>query len=117
VLCFRECFIIALKWTLNSLYRSKKKLFMIYGKWTECLWGIDPGSYESFKKHERRGDHPRKPRLVSAYSQQTLLEPGVGEGPLLPESSGFSLNFRSPMRECGASWPLQDTLCVCTLSR
>ncbi|XP_073931182.1 oxysterol-binding protein-related protein 2 isoform X2 [Castor canadensis] len=43
--------------------KNKKKLFMIYGKWTECLWGIDPGSYESFKKHERRGDHPRKPRL------------------------------------------------------
>ncbi|KAM4842658.1 oxysterol-binding protein-related protein 2 [Thomomys bottae] len=43
--------------------KNKKKLFMIYGKWTECLWGIDPASYESFKKHERRGDHPRKARL------------------------------------------------------
>ncbi|XP_042555471.1 oxysterol-binding protein-related protein 2 [Dipodomys spectabilis] len=43
--------------------KNKKKLFMIYGKWTECLWGIDPASYESFKKQERRGDHPRKARL------------------------------------------------------
>ncbi|XP_048666661.1 oxysterol-binding protein-related protein 2 isoform X4 [Marmota marmota marmota] len=43
--------------------KNKKKLFMIYGKWTECLWGIDPSSYESFKKQERRGDHQRKARL------------------------------------------------------
>ncbi|KAM9681804.1 oxysterol-binding protein-related protein 2 isoform 6-T10 [Dama dama] len=40
--------------------KSKKKLFMIYGKWTECLWGIDPVTYESFRKQERRGDSLRK---------------------------------------------------------
>ncbi|XP_007952875.1 oxysterol-binding protein-related protein 2 [Orycteropus afer afer] len=40
--------------------KNKKKLFMIYGKWTECLWGIDPATYEAFKKQERRGDHLRK---------------------------------------------------------
>lgn len=57
---------------LSTLCHSKKKLFMIYGKWTECLWGIDPSSYESFKKHERRGDHQRKARLVSGCSGQTL---------------------------------------------
>ncbi|XP_025255011.1 oxysterol-binding protein-related protein 2 isoform X4 [Theropithecus gelada] len=43
--------------------KNKKKLFVIYGKWTECLWGIDPVSYESFKKQERRGDHLRKAKL------------------------------------------------------
>ncbi|XP_039768765.1 oxysterol-binding protein-related protein 2 isoform X2 [Ornithorhynchus anatinus] len=42
--------------------KSKKKLFMIYGKWTECLWGIDPASYESYRKNERRGDHQKKPK-------------------------------------------------------
>ncbi|XP_026359648.1 oxysterol-binding protein-related protein 2 isoform X6 [Ursus arctos] len=40
--------------------KNKKKLFMIYGKWTECLWGIDPAAYESFKKRERRGDQLSK---------------------------------------------------------
>uniref|UniRef100_A0A8D1I712 Oxysterol-binding protein n=1 Tax=Sus scrofa TaxID=9823 RepID=A0A8D1I712_PIG len=40
--------------------KNKKKLFMIYGKWTECLWGIDPVAYEAFRKQERRGDPPRK---------------------------------------------------------
>ncbi|XP_029773852.1 oxysterol-binding protein-related protein 2 [Suricata suricatta] len=42
--------------------KNKKKLFIIYGKWTECLWGIEPAAYESFKKRERRGDHPDKPQ-------------------------------------------------------
>ncbi|XP_036179474.1 oxysterol-binding protein-related protein 2 isoform X3 [Myotis myotis] len=40
--------------------KNKKKLFIIYGKWTECLWGIDPAAYESFRKQERRGEPPRK---------------------------------------------------------
>nr|KAF6279351.1 oxysterol binding protein like 2 [Pipistrellus kuhlii] len=40
--------------------KNKKKLFIIYGKWTECLWGIDPAAYESFRKQERRGETPRK---------------------------------------------------------
>ncbi|GAB1287310.1 Oxysterol-binding protein-related protein 2 [Apodemus speciosus] len=40
--------------------KNRKKLFIMYGKWTECLWGIDPTSYESFKKQEKRGDHARK---------------------------------------------------------
>ncbi|KAM8773774.1 oxysterol-binding protein-related protein 2 [Rhynchonycteris naso] len=39
--------------------KSKKKLFIIYGKWTECLWGIEPGAFESFRKRERRGEPPR----------------------------------------------------------
>ncbi|XP_070443838.1 oxysterol-binding protein-related protein 2 isoform X3 [Equus przewalskii] len=50
--------------------RSKKKLFMIYGKWTECLWGIDPVAYESFKKQERRGDHLRKGRPMDNGSEK-----------------------------------------------
>ncbi|ELK25852.1 Oxysterol-binding protein-related protein 2 [Myotis davidii] len=40
--------------------KNKKKLFIIYGKWTECLWGIDPAAYESFRKQERRGEPLRK---------------------------------------------------------
>lgn len=46
--------------------KNRKKLFIMYGKWTECLWGIDPASYESFKKQEKRGDHARKAKSVSA---------------------------------------------------
>ncbi|CAJ0923643.1 unnamed protein product [Ranitomeya imitator] len=32
--------------------KNKKKLCMIYGKWTECLWSVDPATYEAYKKNE-----------------------------------------------------------------
>ncbi|XP_043946349.1 oxysterol-binding protein-related protein 2 [Protopterus annectens] len=32
------------------LDKNKKKLCVIYGKWTECLWCIDPNTYETYKK-------------------------------------------------------------------
>lgn len=37
---------------------------MIYGKWTECLWCIDPYSYENYKKNERKGGDQKKPKPV-----------------------------------------------------
>lgn len=46
--------------------KNKKKLFMIYGKWTECLWGIDPATYESFRK-EHKGGSSRRPSLDSGF--------------------------------------------------
>ncbi|XP_053782574.1 oxysterol-binding protein-related protein 2 [Desmodus rotundus] len=36
--------------------KNKKKLFVIYGKWTECLWGVEPAVYESFRRQGRRGE-------------------------------------------------------------
>ncbi|NP_001082733.1 uncharacterized protein LOC398688 [Xenopus laevis] len=41
--------------------KNKKKLCMIYGKWTECLWSVDPATYESFKK-EKKGVENKKPK-------------------------------------------------------
>lgn len=52
---------------------------MIYGKWTECLWGIDPAAYESFKKRERRGDQLSKSQPVRHCSPRDD-GPGVGAG-------------------------------------
>ncbi|XP_033009581.1 oxysterol-binding protein-related protein 2 [Lacerta agilis] len=42
--------------------KNKKKLAVIYGKWTECLWCVDPSIYENYKKNERRGGDQRKPK-------------------------------------------------------
>ncbi|XP_066479661.1 oxysterol-binding protein-related protein 2 isoform X2 [Tiliqua scincoides] len=42
--------------------KNKKKLSVIYGKWTECLWCCDPFTYENYKKNERRGGDQRKPK-------------------------------------------------------
>ncbi|KAK1156121.1 oxysterol-binding protein-related protein 2-like isoform X1 [Acipenser oxyrinchus oxyrinchus] len=42
--------------------KNKKKLCMIYGKWTECMWSVDPSTYDSFKKSEKKWVEPRKPK-------------------------------------------------------
>ncbi|XP_018089573.1 oxysterol binding protein like 2 L homeolog isoform X1 [Xenopus laevis] len=41
--------------------KNKKKLCMIYGKWTECLWSVDPATFESFKKDKKGVEH-KKPK-------------------------------------------------------
>ncbi|XP_032760823.1 oxysterol-binding protein-related protein 2 isoform X1 [Rattus rattus] len=56
--------------------KNRKKLFIMYGKWTECLWGIDPASYESFKKQEKRGDHARKAKSDDAPEKVNSDVPG-----------------------------------------
>uniref|UniRef100_A0A3Q0SJ84 Oxysterol-binding protein n=1 Tax=Amphilophus citrinellus TaxID=61819 RepID=A0A3Q0SJ84_AMPCI len=40
--------------------KSKKKLAVIYGKWTECMWSVDPQAYEANKKSEKKGDNRKQ---------------------------------------------------------
>lgn len=40
--------------------KSKKKLAVIYGKWTECMWSVDPQAYEAHKKSEKKGDNKKQ---------------------------------------------------------
>uniref|UniRef100_A0A8B9LT57 Oxysterol-binding protein n=1 Tax=Astyanax mexicanus TaxID=7994 RepID=A0A8B9LT57_ASTMX len=35
--------------------KSKKKRCVIYGKWTECMWSVDPQVYESHRKNDKKG--------------------------------------------------------------
>ncbi|XP_019752689.1 oxysterol-binding protein-related protein 1 isoform X1 [Hippocampus comes] len=38
------------------LDKSKKKLCALYGKWTECLYVIDPATLEAHRKSDRKGE-------------------------------------------------------------
>uniref|UniRef100_A0A665T938 Oxysterol-binding protein n=1 Tax=Echeneis naucrates TaxID=173247 RepID=A0A665T938_ECHNA len=40
--------------------KSKKKCCIIYGKWTECMWSVDPQSYEAHKKSEKKGENRKQ---------------------------------------------------------
>ncbi|XP_053570959.1 LOW QUALITY PROTEIN: oxysterol-binding protein-related protein 1 [Bombina bombina] len=40
--------------------KSKKKLCALYGKWTECLYSVDPTMFESFKKSDKKNGEDRK---------------------------------------------------------
>lgn len=74
---------------------------MIYGKWTECLWGLDPAAYESFKKQERRTDPLRKTKLVSGSVRRPPRGWGGWEGWSLagPAACGGHSAFVAPAAE------------------
>uniref|UniRef100_A0A3B4XJR7 Oxysterol-binding protein n=1 Tax=Seriola lalandi dorsalis TaxID=1841481 RepID=A0A3B4XJR7_SERLL len=46
--------------------KSKKKRRVIYGKWTECMYSVDPKVYETYKKSDKKtGGDLKKPKQVS----------------------------------------------------
>ncbi|XP_069099249.1 oxysterol-binding protein-related protein 2 isoform X1 [Pleurodeles waltl] len=46
--------------------KSKKKLFVIYGKWTECLWCVDPATYETYKKSDKKYGEQKRTKQVTS---------------------------------------------------
>ncbi|KAF7695940.1 oxysterol-binding protein-related protein 2b [Silurus meridionalis] len=36
--------------------KSKKKRCVIYGKWTECIWSVDPQVYESHRRNDKKAE-------------------------------------------------------------
>lgn len=53
----------------SSDLSSKKKHCVIYGKWTECMWSVDPQAYEAHKKSEKKGDN-KKHKNVRAKTER-----------------------------------------------
>lgn len=39
---------------LHFLMSSKKKRRVIYGKWTECMYSVDPKVYDAYKKSDKK---------------------------------------------------------------
>uniref|UniRef100_A0A3B5BN41 Oxysterol-binding protein n=1 Tax=Stegastes partitus TaxID=144197 RepID=A0A3B5BN41_9TELE len=52
------------------LDKSKKKLCAIYGKWTECLYTVDPATFDAHKKSDKKNSDEKK---VSAAAPCTSL--------------------------------------------
>uniref|UniRef100_A0A8B9V130 Oxysterol-binding protein n=2 Tax=Anas zonorhyncha TaxID=75864 RepID=A0A8B9V130_9AVES len=40
--------------------KSKKKLCALYGKWTECLYSVDPATFEAYKKNDKKNTEEKK---------------------------------------------------------
>ncbi|XP_074132862.1 oxysterol-binding protein-related protein 1 isoform X2 [Sminthopsis crassicaudata] len=40
--------------------KSKKKLRALYGKWTECLYSVDPATFEACKKNDKKNADEKK---------------------------------------------------------
>ncbi|XP_068093379.1 oxysterol-binding protein-related protein 1 isoform X1 [Hyperolius riggenbachi] len=50
--------------------KSKKKLCCLYGKWTECLYCIDPAAFDSYKKSDKKNVEEKKNLKQSASTEE-----------------------------------------------
>lgn len=53
------------------LFHSKKKLCALYGKWTECLYVVDPAAFEAHKKNDKKSGEKKSSKAVRAASFRT----------------------------------------------
>lgn len=61
--------------------KSKKKHRVIYGKWTECMYSIDPKVFEAYKKAEKKtgGDTKKQKQEQTAETDDSDEMPEVQE--------------------------------------
>ncbi|XP_071346608.1 oxysterol-binding protein-related protein 1-like isoform X2 [Trachinotus anak] len=52
------------------LDKSKKKLCAIYGKWTECLYTVDPATFDAHKKSDRKNSDDKKGSKQSSVDEE-----------------------------------------------
>ncbi|KAM9845042.1 oxysterol-binding protein-related protein 1-like [Aulostomus maculatus] len=52
------------------LDKSKRKLCAIYGKWTECLYTIDPAAFDAHKKSDRKNSDEKKANKRSSVDEE-----------------------------------------------
>ncbi|XP_070700711.1 oxysterol-binding protein-related protein 1-like [Pempheris klunzingeri] len=52
------------------LDKSKKKLCAIYGKWTECLYTVDPATFDAHKKSEKKNSDEKKGNKPSNVDEE-----------------------------------------------
>uniref|UniRef100_A0A3Q1AJS5 Oxysterol-binding protein n=1 Tax=Amphiprion ocellaris TaxID=80972 RepID=A0A3Q1AJS5_AMPOC len=55
------------------LDKSKKKLCALYGKWTECLYVVDPSAFEVHKKNDKKGSEEKKSSKAGCSEDQEGL--------------------------------------------
>uniref|UniRef100_A0AAQ5YI44 Oxysterol-binding protein n=1 Tax=Amphiprion ocellaris TaxID=80972 RepID=A0AAQ5YI44_AMPOC len=52
------------------LDKSKKKLCAIYGKWTECLYTVDPATFDAHKKSDKKNADEKKGNKQSSVDEE-----------------------------------------------
>lgn len=52
------------------LDKSKKKLCAIYGKWTECLYAVDPAAFEAHKKSDKKNSDDKKGNKQNSVDEE-----------------------------------------------
>uniref|UniRef100_A0A672QCA0 Oxysterol-binding protein n=1 Tax=Sinocyclocheilus grahami TaxID=75366 RepID=A0A672QCA0_SINGR len=53
------------------LDKSKKKVYNLYGKWTECMYIVDPATFETHRKNDKKASEDKKSSKQSSDSEET----------------------------------------------
>ncbi|XP_065745532.1 oxysterol-binding protein-related protein 1 [Phocoena phocoena] len=51
--------------------KSKKKLCALYGKWTECLYSVDPATFDAYKKNDKKNTEEKKNSKQMSASEES----------------------------------------------
>ncbi|XP_029426565.1 oxysterol-binding protein-related protein 1 isoform X2 [Nannospalax galili] len=51
--------------------KSKKKLCALYGKWTECLYSVDPATFDAYKKNDKKNTEEKKNSKQMSSSEES----------------------------------------------
>uniref|UniRef100_A0A8D3DEL4 Oxysterol-binding protein n=1 Tax=Scophthalmus maximus TaxID=52904 RepID=A0A8D3DEL4_SCOMX len=91
------------------LDKSKKKLCALYGKWTECLYVVDPAAFEAHKKNGKKGSEEKKgSKAVRTISPSTegAPSPAADTVEVIP---GSQLLWRIAPRPANSAQEQKDT--------
>ncbi|RXN37280.1 oxysterol-binding -related 1-like protein [Labeo rohita] len=75
------------------LDKSKKKVCNLYGKWTECMYIVDPATFETRKKNDKKTSEDKKSSKQSSQTSDSEETPQPG-GDSLEVIPGSQLLWR-----------------------
>uniref|UniRef100_A0A8C2J9E9 Oxysterol-binding protein n=1 Tax=Cyprinus carpio TaxID=7962 RepID=A0A8C2J9E9_CYPCA len=67
------------------LDKSKKKVYNLYGKWTECMYIVDPATFEAHRKNDKKASEDKKSSKQASDSEETP-QPGGDSLEVIPGS-------------------------------
>uniref|UniRef100_A0A8C1WCI4 Oxysterol-binding protein n=1 Tax=Cyprinus carpio TaxID=7962 RepID=A0A8C1WCI4_CYPCA len=67
------------------LDKSKKKVYNLYGKWTECMYIVDPATFETYRKNDKKASEDKKSSKQASDSEETP-QPGGDSLEVIPGS-------------------------------
>ncbi|TKS75050.1 Oxysterol-binding protein-related protein 1 [Collichthys lucidus] len=67
------------------VFHSKKKLCALYGKWTECMYVVDPAAFEAHKKNDKKAAEERKGSKAGC-SEDEVPSPAADTVEMIPGS-------------------------------
>uniref|UniRef100_A0A8C9SQD8 Oxysterol-binding protein n=1 Tax=Scleropages formosus TaxID=113540 RepID=A0A8C9SQD8_SCLFO len=85
------------------LDKSKRKLCALYGKWTECLYTIDPAPYDAHKKMDKKNTEDKKSKPAQPGPDEESEEMPIPDAETVEVIPGSELLWRiSPRPENSA---------------